>query len=146
MNIIRNLSIASILLLLPVRCLSQDTLGINTDSLCIDIRYMMPQRYSGRAVTDFSLCLKNDTVISYLPYIGRVYQPTFGDTDGMNFSQPIINKSIKKSKKDKLIINFSCKNNTVNYDFTLEVYPEGSAYVYVILSNADPIDYRGDWK
>ncbi len=145
MNIIRNLSIA-LCLTLPSLCLAQDTLSINTDSLCIDIRYMMPQRYSTKTVTDFYLRLKGDTVVSYLPYMGRAHQPVFGDTDGMDFTLPITDKSIKKGKKGKNTVKFSCRNNTIGYDFSIDVYPEGTAEIYVIPSNADPIGYRGDWR
>lgn len=146
MNIIRNLYIALSLTALPSVCQAKDTLRINTDSMCIDIRYMMPLRYSPKAVTDFSLCIKGDTVISRLPYMGRAYQPTVGNTDNLNFSIPATRKSIKKGKKGKTVIKFSCKNNNISYDFKIEVYPEGSAYVYLVPSNADSIGYKGEWK
>ncbi len=146
MNIIRRFLFIVLCLILPDLCQAQDTLSVNTDSLCIDIRYMMPQRYNTKVVTDFSLCFKGDTVMSYLPYMGRVYQPVWGDTGGMNFSLPITDKSVKKGKKGKVTIKFSCRDNTTGYDFSIDVYPEGSAEVYVIPSNADPIGYRGDWN
>ncbi len=135
-----------LLLTQPSLCQAQDTLNINVDSLCIDIRYMMPQRYGTKAVTDFSLCVKGDSVISHLPYMGRAYHPVFGNTDGMNFSLPITSKSVKKGKKGRVLIKFSCKSNTVTYDFSIETYREGGAYVHVIPSNADAIGYSGEWK
>lgn len=146
MNIIRNLYMALSLMTLPAVCQAQDTLDINTDSICMDILYMMPLRYSTKAVTDFSLCIKGDTVISRLPYMGRAHQPTFGNTDNLNFSMPATKKSINKGKKGKTVIKLSCKNNAINYDFKIEVYPEGSAYVHLVPSNADAIGYRGEWK
>lgn len=146
MNAIRNLFAALALAALPSVCQAQDAQDINTDSLCIDINYMMPRRYSAKAVTNFSLCLKGDTVVSQLPYMGRAYQPTFGNTDGLNFVQPVTGKSVKKGKKGKTIIQFSCRNKANKYDFRIEVYPGGSAYINLIPSNAEAIGYRGEWE
>lgn len=146
MNIIHPI-IMSLALAAPLApCRAQDTISVNTDSLCIDIRYMMPQRHGAKAVNDFSLCLKGDTVISGLPYMGRAYQPTYGHTDGLNFTLPISGKSVRKGKKGKTIIKFSCKNAPVLYDFTIEAYPEGTAYIRLNPSNADPIGYKGEWR
>ena len=146
MNIIEKTSVALAMTTLSTICPAQDSIGISTDSLCIDIQYMMPQRYSAKAVTNFSLCLKGDTVISYLPYMGRANQPTFGSTDNMNFSRPIRNKSIKHGKKGKNTITFNCRNNAIDYAFKIEIYPKGGAYIHLVPSNADAISYRGEWK
>lgn len=129
-------------------CLCQPSLAEDTipDNICIDVNYMMPQKYPTRAVNDFCLCLKGDTVISRLPYMGEAYHATYGDTDGLNFKLPITNKSIKTDKKNKTIIKFTCKNAYATYDFKIEVYPEGGAYINLIPSYTESISYKGDWK
>lgn len=124
----------------------QDAKAINTDSLHIDVSYMIPQRYGARAVTNYSLCLRGDTVMSHLPYMGRAYQATFGHTDGLTFTCPIAKKTIRTGRKGKTIISFSCRNNATRYDFRIEAYPGGSAYIRLTPGNADAIDYRGDWE
>jgi len=146
MNILHNLYATLVLTTLSPACQAQDTADINTDSLCIDISYMMPQRYSAKAVTNFSLCLRGDTLVSYLPYMGRAYQPTFGNTNGLDFTGPVSDKSVTKGRKGKTTIKFHCKNNAVSYDFKIEVYPKGGAYIHLIPSNADAISYRGTWQ
>lgn len=145
MNITRTLSFALVLATSPLLCMAQDTVRINTDHICIDISYMMPQNHTAKVVNDFSLCLRGDSVVSYLPYMGRAYQPTFGHTDGLNFAQRITKKNVRKGKKGKTIIKFSCRNETITYDFSIEAYPEGSAYIRLVPSNADPIGYKGEW-
>jgi hypothetical protein len=41
---------------MPYMAMGQrDTMKIDTENICIDVNYMMPQRYPTRAVTDFSL-------------------------------------------------------------------------------------------
>lgn len=124
----------------------QDTLKADPTDICIDINYMMPQRYPTRAVNDFSLCLKNDTVISHLPYMGQAHRSTYGNTDGLNFKLPITNKSVKSGKKGKTIIKFTCKHSTDTYDFKIEIYPDGGAYINLTPSYADRIGYKGEWK
>ena len=124
----------------------QDTLKADLENICIEVNYMMPQRYSTRAVTDFSLCLKGDTVISHLPYMGQAYRPTYGNTDGLNFKLPVADKSVKPGKKGKTVIRFTCKNSTTTYDFRIEVYPDGGAYINLSPSYADRIGYKGEWR
>lgn len=124
----------------------QDTLKADPENIRIEVNYMMPQRYHTRAVTDFSLCLKGDTVISHLPYMGQAYRPTYGSTDGLNFQLPVTDKSVKPGKKGKTIIRFTCNNSTATYDFSLELYPDGGAYINLSPSYADRIGYKGEWK
>ena len=41
---------------------------------CIDVNYMNPMRGRGRALTSpYSLTVRNDSVLSYLPYVGQAY-------------------------------------------------------------------------
>lgn len=124
----------------------QDTLKADPNNICIDVNYMMPQRYPTRAVSDFSLCLKGDTVISHLPYMGEAHRPTYGNTDGLNFKLPVTDKSVKAGKKGKTIIRFTCNNSTATYDFKIEIYPEGGAYINLIPSYADQISFKGEWE
>lgn len=123
----------------------QDTRKIDPEDISIDVNYMMPQRYPTRAVTDFSLSLKGDTVISHLPYMGQAYRSTYGNTEGLNFKLPITEKRIKTDKKGKTTIRFTCENSAATYDFKIEVYPDGAAYINLSPSYADRIGYKGEW-
>lgn len=136
------------LILLACLCLqspasAQDTIP---NDLCIDVNLMMPQRYPSKPVTDFSLCLKGDTVVSRLPYLGQAHRPTYSNADGLNFKLPISEKSVKAGKKNRTIIKFTCKNSTSTYDFMLEIYPDGGAYIKLTPSHSDQISYKGEWK
>lgn len=131
---------------MPYMAMGQrDTMKIDAENICIDVNYMMPQRYPTRAVTDFSLCLKGDTVISHLPYMGQAHRPTFGNTDGLRFKLPIKDKTTKPGKKGKTIIRFSCTNSNATYDFKIETYPDGGGYISLTPSHADRISYKGEW-
>ena len=132
---------------MPYMAMGQrDTMKIDAENICIDVNYMMPQRYPTRAVTDFSLCLKGDTVISHLPYMGQAHRPTLGNTDGLRFKLPIKDKTTKPGKKGKTIIRFSYTNSSATYDFKIEAYPDGGAYISLTPSLADRISYNGEWQ
>ena len=106
----------------------------------------MPQRYPTRAVNDYSLCLKGDTVISQLPYMGQAYHATYGNTNGLNFKLPITKKEVKPGKKGRTIIQFTCNNSTATYDFKIEIYPDRAAYINLTPSHAEGISYKGEWN
>lgn len=132
---------------MPYMAMGQrDTMKIDTENICIDVNYMMPQRYPTRAVNDYSLCLKGDTVISQLPYMGQAYHATYGNTDGLNFKLPITKKEVKPGKKGRTIIQFTCNNSTATYDFKIEIYPDRAAYINLTPSHAESISYKGEWN
>ena len=124
----------------------QDTPKVDPENICIDVNYMMPQRYPTRAINDYSLCLKGDTVISQLPYMGQAYHATYGNTDGLNFKLPITKKEVKPGKKGRTIIQFTCNNSTATYDFKIEIYPDRAAYINLTPSHAESISYKGEWN
>lgn len=146
MNIRKGLILISIFCFSCIIHAQQESKQIDFSNICIDVTYMVPQRYPSKMVNDFSLSLKGDTVISQLPYMGQAHHATYGDTDGLNFKQPITDKRIKQGKKGLTTIKFSCKNSTSTYDFSIEVYPDGAAYINLIPSHADRISYKGEWS
>jgi len=105
---------------------------------------MLPRRWSGRSVMyGYSLELRNDSVFCHLPYLGVAQQADF-DTDGLNFEKPITNYNIKKGKKKRLIVEFTCRKSFVDYLFSVTLFPDGDATIYLIPSNADNITYEGE--
>ena len=146
MNIKKGLTLVAILSCSCAMHAQQESKQIDVSNICIDVNYMIPLRYPSRTVNDFSLSLKGDTVISQLPYMGQAHYATYGDTDGLNFKQPITDKTIKLGKKGRTTIKFSCKNSSSTYDFSIEVYPDGAAYINLIPSHADRISYKGEWS
>ena len=59
---------------------------IESENYKIDVNTAMPMR--GRSIpltSSYSLTIRNDSVISYLPYYGRAYSIPYGGGDGLNF-------------------------------------------------------------
>ena len=56
----------------------------------IVVERMNPMRGSSRSVSfGYSVEVKKDSLISYLPYLGRAYQVPYGGGKGLNFSESI---------------------------------------------------------
>lgn len=77
--------------------------ALEADRYTIDINYMIPSKGPGRPLTtDYSVTVRNDSLISYLPYAGRAYSIPYGGGKALNFSAPIENYEKKTKKKVKL--------------------------------------------
>ena len=79
---------------------------IESENYKIDVNTAMPMR--GRSIpltSSYSLTIRNDSVISYLPYYGRAYSIPYGGGDGLNF-KAILQKYKWKWIKRNTVIKF----------------------------------------
>lgn len=112
-----------------------------------DINEMSPMAYPARTgLTDFSFEMRNDSAFLHLPYMGQVYNPTFSN-DGLNFSAPCSNLSVKATKKkDGKTVSFSMRHDIVTYRFNVKLWDNNNIEVYMQPSNAQSCHYRGEWE
>ena len=112
-----------------------------------DIDSMTPMKYQPRSgLTDFSLEFKNDSAFVYLPYMGEVYNPAYGN-DGLHFNEPCTNiKVTNRKKNDGKDISFSVKHDIVNYDFHVTLYDNSNIDIHLLPSNAQSCSYSGQWE
>lgn len=111
-------------------------------SISVDMMY--PRR--GRTVnltTDYSLEVRGDTLISYLPYFGRAYNLPYGGGKGLNFTAPIKGYQAVKAKKDMTRVIIETQNDEDQYIYQIEVFDNGSASVYVNSRERESINYTG---
>ena len=148
-----------LLALLPMGCASsqarQERLAktqeavaaaLSNRHLRITVNSMNPARYSSRVVAfGFYLELKGDTLDSYLPYRGRVYQTAaFSTSEGLNFEAPILSYQESRPKKDLSRIELQVKTREDVYYYILDVYDTGKALIRVRAQNRDGISFDGD--
>lgn len=79
---------------------------IASENYKIDVRTAMPMR--GRSIpltSPYSLEIRNDSVISYLPYFGRAYSIPYGGGDGLDFKAPLKEYDMKMDKKEMPLSN-----------------------------------------
>ena len=113
----------------------------------VEIAIMYPNR--GKAVNvspDFSLEVKGDTLISYLPYFGRAYNVPYGGGKGLNFTAPITEYHSEKGRKGESQITIKAQNEEDVYTFFLEIYNNGNASVSVRSREREPIRFSGDMQ
>ena len=80
----------------------------------IDIDYMTPMKGRSRALTTlYSLEVKNDSIFSYLPYVGEAYNVPYGGGKGLNFQAPISQYESKEGKKGATEIKLKTRNEEI---------------------------------
>ena len=110
----------------------------------IDINMMYARRFGSKNVTsNWSLEVKGDTLVSYLPYIGVAYEASFGSNSGLNFTVPISNYEDEGFKKGKRMIRLRVKNEDDLLDYQLEVMDNGNTSIDVMSRKREGISYSG---
>ncbi len=111
----------------------------------IDIRTMSPLRGPMKTVnSDWSLEVKGDTLISYLPYIGRAFSVPYGGGMGLNFTAPISDYQERPGSKNARQITIQVSNNEDTYTYIIEVFDNGNSSIDVQARNREGISYSGD--
>jgi hypothetical protein len=111
---------------------------------------MMPASGKSRPVTtsEYSLQVKgNDTLVAYLPYVGRSYNAPINPSDaGINFTSTNFTYTVTEGKKNSYKVVIVTKDRMYNSTFTLTVYDNGTAYLNVISNDKQSISYNGSIK
>lgn len=111
----------------------------------IDVNRALPARGRSISLTSlYSLEIRNDSVISYLPYFGRGYSIPYGGGNGLNFKAPITDYSLEQDKKGTARIKFSARSPEDKFDFNVSVYSNGSSSIFVNMQNRQSISFSGE--
>jgi len=110
----------------------------------IDVDIMNTRRMGSKLLTtDWSLEVKGDTLISYLPYFGVTYEPTFGEIKGLNFTAPFQTYEDSGFSKGQRIIRFRVDSEEDLLDYTLNITEAGYASIDVISRKREGITFSG---
>ncbi|WP_294629971.1 DUF4251 domain-containing protein [uncultured Bacteroides sp.] len=118
---------------------------VASENYKIDAQTALPMR--GRSIplsSSYSLEVRNDSVISSLPYFGRAYSIPYGGGMGLNFKAPIKEYTMKTDKKGNAVIRFIARNTEDSYEFKAKIYPNGSASIDVNMQNRQSISFQGE--
>ncbi|EJX07287.1 hypothetical protein, secreted [gut metagenome] len=110
----------------------------------IDVQTALPM--SGPSIplnARFSLEIRNDSVCSDLPYFGRAYSIPYGGGDGLQFSAPMQNYTMKIDKKGTADIRFTVRNTEDQYEFSAKIYSNGSTSIQVNMQRRQSINFHG---
>ena len=120
------------------------TKNLITSIFCLLYR-ALPAR--GRSVTltsPYSVEIRNDSVISYLPYYGRAYSIPYGGGEGLNFKAPLTDYKLEWDKKETAKIKFSARSEEDKFDFIIDVFSNGSSSIFVNMQNRQSISFQGE--
>ena len=92
----------------------------------------------------YSLEIRNDSVISYLPFYGRAYSIPYGGGDGLIFKAPLDEYEMKMNKKGAAKIEFIARSPEDRFKFSLTIYPNGSTSINVNTQNRESISFSGE--
>lgn len=118
---------------------------LKSQQYTIEVDRVIP--LSGRSrhlTTDYSLEIKGDSVISYLPYFGQAYSVPYGGGKGLIFEAPLTDYKLSFNRKDKAHIRFKSRTDEDTFTFSIEIFPNGSATINVTPVNRQSISYYGE--
>lgn len=111
--------------------------------IAVDRMYSM--RGSSKSVSyGYSVEVRNDSLISYLPYFGRAYSVPYGGGKGLNFSERIGSYQESLEKNGKRHIEIGLKNDEDTYLYTIDVFDNGNSSIDVQSRQRDRISFSGD--
>lgn len=122
--------------------------ALNDRHYTIDVNYMHSLRGPGnRYVQGYSLQVKGDTLISYLPYFGDVWRTTsYGTQQGLNFTAPISAYSARQVGRDKVQVVLETESKEDRYQYQLTIFTNGRADIQVLGQNRDGIGFSGEMR
>lgn len=121
------------------------TNALNNRDYKIVIDRMYPMRGSSRQVSfGYSVEVRNDTLISYLPYFGRAFNVPYGGGKGLNFTAPIGSYQEFMKRNGQRHIEIGVTNDEDTYFYTIEVFDNGSSSVDVRARQRERISYSGN--
>lgn len=118
---------------------------IDSKRFTIDVNRAIPMR--GRTInltSPYSLEMRGDSVISYLPYFGRAYSVPYGGGDGLRFEKSITDYQASFNKKGTAQIQFRTRSDDDTYAFNMQVFSNGSATINVTPVNRQSITFHGE--
>ena len=121
------------------------TNALNNRDYKIAIDRMYPMRGSSRHVSfGYSVEVRNDTLVSYLPYFGRAYNVPYGGGKGLNFTAPIASYQEFLKRNGLRHIEIGVTNDEDTYLYTIEVFDNGNASVDVHARQRERISFSGN--
>ena len=113
----------------------------------IGVDRMYPMKGPSKNVSyGYSVEVRNDSLISYLPYFGQVFSVPYGGGKGLNFSERIGNYRETQVKSYMRRIEIDVKNDEDTYLYTLEIFDNGSTSIDVQARQRDHISYSGSME
>ena len=111
----------------------------------IAVNRMYPMKGSSRSVSyGYSVEVRNDSLISYLPYFGGAYNVPYGGGKGLNFSERIGSYRESQKNNGERQIEINVNNEEDTYIYLIKVFSNGNSSIDVTSRQRDHISYSGE--
>ena len=118
--------------------------ALETKKYVIAVNMMYPSQGPSKHLSyGYSVEVRNDSLISYLPYFGRAYSVPYGGGKGLNFSAPIINYRESQQNSDLRHVEIDVKNDEDTYLYSLDIFDNGSTTIDVRSRQRERINFSG---
>lgn len=93
--------------------------------------------------TLYSVSVKDDKIISYLPYFGRAYNVPYGGGSGLNFEGKVLGYQESTGRKGEhyIVLDVESKEDTHKYSFV--IFDNGTVTLDVWSKERNPISFSG---
>lgn len=118
---------------------------IESKRFTIDVNRAVPM--GGRSLnltSPYTLEMRGDSALSYLPYFGRAYTIPYGGGDGLRFEKSITDYQTSFNKKGTAQIKFRARTDDDTYTFNVQIFSNGSATINVGPVNKQHITFHGE--
>ena len=113
----------------------------------ISVNRMYPMKGGAKNVSyGYAVEVRNDSLISYLPYFGRAYNVPYGGGKGLNFSERIGSYQESQAKNGQRLIEIDLANDEDTYRYTIKVFDNGNSSIEVQSRQRERISYSGDME
>ena len=111
----------------------------------VEVNYMKPFRGPNRHLSfGYEIRVSGDTLYSYLPYFGAAYNVPYGGGKGLNWDAPLTGYQVSAGRKGATIVEMTAYNGEDYFLYSLELMPNGTAYLNVRSRDREPISFSGD--
>ena len=118
--------------------------GLETGNFTIDIDRMYPLRGTSKMVSNYSIKVKDNVLISHLPFIGQAWRVPYGGGHALNFKAKIGSYKVVQTRKDGYEVRIYVKTDEDEHLYLLTVFNNGRASLDVQSGNRDRISYSGE--
>lgn len=115
----------------------------------INVMNSMPNSTSSRILNlnsgDYTIEVNKNTVDVVLPYFGRLFSPSYGNTDNNGYRFTSKDFAIDKSQNKKGTWTLKIQPKDVNtvQEINIEIFKNGKAFVSIKSNDRQPITYDG---
>lgn len=115
----------------------------------INVMNSLPNTTSTRILDlsggNYSIDLRKDKLDVTLPYFGRVFNPSYGNSsqNSYRFTSKDFVVTQSQGRKGKSIVKIKVKDQSTVDEITIEVFKNGKAFTSVRSNDRQPISYDG---